>query len=75
MSMTLYAHPFAGYCWKVLIALYENTTPFNYRLIEDEAGWAELRSCGTAKRLTPTQSSPAASPKCRTPRAKSPAPR
>ena len=27
MSLTLYAHPFAAYCWKVLIALYENETP------------------------------------------------
>jgi len=24
MSLTLYAHPFAAYCWKTLIALYEN---------------------------------------------------
>lgn len=42
--LTLYAHPFAAYCWKVLIALYENGTPFTYRLIEDAAGWAELQS-------------------------------
>jgi glutathione S-transferase len=42
MSLTLYAHPFAGYCWKALIALYENATPFRYRLVEDAAGWAEL---------------------------------
>jgi glutathione S-transferase len=44
MSLTLYAHPFASYCWKVLIALYENATPFNYRLVEDAAGWEELQS-------------------------------
>jgi glutathione S-transferase len=44
MSLTLYAHPFASYCWKVLIALYENETPFTYRVIEDAAGWAELES-------------------------------
>lgn len=24
MSLTLYAQPFASYCWKPLIALYEN---------------------------------------------------
>jgi glutathione S-transferase len=42
MSLTLYAHPFAAYCWKVLIALYENATPFSYRVVEDAAGWAEL---------------------------------
>ncbi len=29
MSLTLYAHPFAAYCWKVLIALCENATPLN----------------------------------------------
>jgi glutathione S-transferase len=44
MSLTLYAHPFAAYCWKVLIALYENATPFTYRVVEDAAGWAELES-------------------------------
>jgi len=27
-----------------LIALYENATPFTYRLVEDAAGWAELAS-------------------------------
>jgi glutathione S-transferase len=44
MTPTLYAHPFASYCWKVLIALYENATPFTYRAVEDAAGWAELES-------------------------------
>jgi glutathione S-transferase len=44
MSLTLYAHPFASYCWKVLIALYENDTDFTYRVVEDTAGWAELES-------------------------------
>ena len=28
MKPTLYAHPFSSYCQKVLIALYENETPF-----------------------------------------------
>ena len=27
----LYAHPFSSYCQKVLVALYENGTPFEYR--------------------------------------------
>ena len=43
MSLTLYAHPFAAYCWKPLIALYENATPFTFRLVESmtdiEALW------------------------------------
>ncbi|MBA2936050.1 glutathione S-transferase family protein [Sphingomonas sp. CGMCC 1.13654] len=38
----LHAHLFSSYCWKVLIALYENETPFELRLVEDEASWAEL---------------------------------
>jgi glutathione S-transferase len=44
MSLTLYTHPFAAYCWKVLIALFENETTFTYRVIDDAAGWAELES-------------------------------
>jgi glutathione S-transferase len=30
MSLKLYAHPFSSYCQKVLIALYENETPFEF---------------------------------------------
>jgi glutathione S-transferase len=44
MPLTLYAHPFAAYCWKALIALYENATPFTYRSVGDAAGWAELEA-------------------------------
>jgi glutathione S-transferase len=51
MSLTLYAHPFAAYCWKVLIALYENGTPFTYRVIEDAAGWSELESLWPIKKF------------------------
>lgn len=29
----LFAHPFSSYCWKVLIPLYENATPFKYRTL------------------------------------------
>jgi len=47
MSLTLYAHPFSSYCQKVLIALYENATPFEYREIGPEdpsvaETWARL---------------------------------
>ena len=28
MALTLHFHPLASFCWKVLIALYENDTPF-----------------------------------------------
>lgn len=34
--LELYAHPFSSYCWKVLIPLYENATPFTYRILEQE---------------------------------------
>lgn len=34
MSLTLYFHPLASYCWKVLIALYESETPFSTRQID-----------------------------------------
>src|ERR1700730_13901467 len=51
MSLTLYAHPFAAYCWKTLIALYENATPFTYRLVEDAAGWAALESLWPIKKF------------------------
>jgi glutathione S-transferase len=44
MTLTLYAHPFASYCWKALIALYENETPFTFHLIDlgNAASAAEL---------------------------------
>jgi glutathione S-transferase len=51
MSPILYAHPFSSYCWKVLIALYENETPFEWRLLEDEASWAELAAIWSIKRM------------------------
>jgi len=34
MALTLYFHPLASYCWKVLIALYENETPFTPQLVD-----------------------------------------
>ena len=33
MSLALYGHPFSSYTQKVLIALYENATPFEFRCI------------------------------------------
>lgn len=33
MPLQLFAHPFSSYCQKVLIALYENDTPFEWRLL------------------------------------------
>jgi glutathione S-transferase len=36
MSLSLYAHPFSSYCQKVLIALYENETPFTLKLMSSD---------------------------------------
>jgi glutathione S-transferase len=36
MTLALYAHPLSSYCWKVLIALYENGTDFTFRQLDPE---------------------------------------
>jgi len=36
MTLKLYAHPFSSYCQKVLVALYENGTPFEWRALSHE---------------------------------------
>ena len=43
MSLIIYGHPFSSYTQKVLIALYENATPFEFRLLEPDQteNWAE----------------------------------
>jgi glutathione S-transferase len=33
MALTLHFHPLASFCWKALIALYENDTPFTPNLV------------------------------------------
>ena len=42
MTVRLYYHPLASFCWKALIALYENETPFEPILVDlgDEASRA-----------------------------------
>jgi glutathione S-transferase len=45
MSLTLHEHPFASYCWKALIALYERDVPFEPHFVggpEDRAQLAAL---------------------------------
>jgi glutathione S-transferase len=39
MALKLHMHPLSSYCWKALIALYENETPFEPHLVDlgDEA--------------------------------------
>jgi glutathione S-transferase len=36
VKLQLFAHPFASYCWKVLIALYADGTPFEYRMLDGD---------------------------------------
>jgi glutathione S-transferase len=49
--MKLYAHPFSSYCQKVLVALYENATPFEFRNLEDTSAKAELEALWPLKRF------------------------
>lgn len=42
MTLTLHEHPFASYCWKALIALYERDVPFEAHVIDGEEGRARL---------------------------------
>lgn len=53
MTMKLYAHPFSSYCQKALIALYENDTPFEFRMLapDDEQAAAELEALWPLKRF------------------------
>jgi glutathione S-transferase len=53
MAMKLYAHPFSSYCQKVLIALYENDTPFTLRMLApgDEQVAAEHAALWPLKRM------------------------
>ena len=44
MSLTLHYHPLASFCHKVLMAIYENKTPFEGQIVDlgDQAGSAEF---------------------------------
>ncbi|MGE5156989.1 MAG: glutathione S-transferase family protein [Gemmatimonas sp.] len=51
MSLTLHYHPLSSFCWKVLIALYENGTPFTPKLVnlgdpEERAAFRKLWPIG-----------------------------
>lgn len=53
MKPSLFAHPFASYCQKVLIALYENGTEFAYRKFgpEDPTAMSELEALWPLKKF------------------------
>src|ERR1700683_87371 len=42
MTLTLHEHPFAAYCWKVLVALFERDVPFERHFVGGEADRARL---------------------------------
>lgn len=54
MSLTLHMHPLASFCWKVLIALYENDTPFEAHLVD----LADPEAAAAFKALWPTAKMP-----------------
>jgi glutathione S-transferase len=53
MTLELYAHPFSSYCQKVLTALYENATPFTFRLLgpDDPVTFAEFAALWPIRRM------------------------
>ena len=53
MALILFAHPFSSYCQKVLIALYENRTPFTFRMLDkaDPGTFEEFEALWPLKRF------------------------
>jgi glutathione S-transferase len=53
VNLILYAHPFSSYCQKVLTALYENATPFEFRMLspDNPSAGAEFASLWPIKRM------------------------
>ena len=44
MTLQLFGHPFSSYTWKVLIPLYADETPFEFRQVpENEENYSELK--------------------------------
>ena len=43
MTLAFFGHPFSSYTQKVLIALWADDTPFDYRMVEDPDNMAELK--------------------------------
>jgi glutathione S-transferase len=54
MTLQLYAHPFSSYCQKVLISLYENDTPFEFRMLDP----SEKRNLVEFAKLSPMRRMP-----------------
>jgi glutathione S-transferase len=61
MSLTLHFHPLASYCQKVLIALYENGTPFERQIVN----LGDPESAAAFKKLWPVGKMPVLSDQAR----------
>lgn len=44
MTLRLFYHPLSSYCWKVLIPLYENGTPFEAILLDNAEAASDLQA-------------------------------
>jgi len=55
MSLTMHLHPLASFCWKPLIALYENGTPFAAVIVD----LGDEQSRAAFLRISPTGKMPA----------------
>lgn len=55
MSLTLHFHPLASFCWKPLIALYENATPFAPVIVD----LGDQQSRAAFLKISPTGKMPA----------------
>ena len=55
MSLTMHLHPLASFCWKPLIALYENGTPFAAGIVD----LGDEQSRSAFLRISPTGKMPA----------------
>lgn len=49
MSLTFHGHPLSSFCWKVLIALYENARPFEFALVD----LGDLEAAARFRKLSP----------------------
>jgi glutathione S-transferase len=64
MPLTLHAHPFSAFCQKALVALYENATPFAFRMVNlgDAADAAALAALWPFRRFPVLQDGAAVIP-------------
>jgi glutathione S-transferase len=50
-ELKLHYHPLSSYCWKAIIAFYENNTPFTPILVEDAEGWGKVAALWPIKKF------------------------